>query len=77
MHTQNAGLVAGMVVDMVTFHHSKVIGSGIGSIQATQDVIDLCHKHDIKPKVEVLPVTQLNAIFTMLGKTNKTGLRYA
>lgn len=49
---------------------------GIGGIEATQDVIDLCHKHDIKPAVEVVPVTDLNKVYTLLGKTNKTGLRY-
>jgi len=73
------GLVAGIIMDKVTCHRSKVIASGIGSIQCTQEVIDLCAKHDIRPKIEVRPVTDINEIFQKLGGnqgTNDTGLRY-
>ena len=40
----NTGLVAGIIVDAITCGSSKVKGSVIGSIKATQEVINLCNK---------------------------------
>ena len=56
-----------MILDNITCHHSKVIGSGIGGIECTQEVIDLCAKNGIKPKIDVRPVSDLGFIYTQLG----------
>jgi D-arabinose 1-dehydrogenase-like Zn-dependent alcohol dehydrogenase len=53
-----------------------VKGSLIGSMKATQAVIDLCAEQRILPEIEVVPVTELNAVYTKLGQSNATGLRY-
>lgn len=52
----NTGLIAGFAVDAIVCGASKIKGSGIGGIEATQAVIDLCAKHDIKPEIKVSSV---------------------
>jgi len=56
--------------------NSRIISSGIGGIKATQEVIDLCAAHNIKPDVTVVPVTQLNRIYESLDSGTDTGTRY-
>jgi len=70
------GLGGAMVVGLLTCGHSKHIGSGIGSIQCTQEVIDLCHEHNIRPEIEIRPVSDLNEIYSMLDANNDKGIRY-
>ena len=41
-------------------------GSGIGSIEATQAVIDLCAQHKIYPEIKVVPVWEINRVFEKL-----------
>jgi D-arabinose 1-dehydrogenase-like Zn-dependent alcohol dehydrogenase len=36
-----------------------VKGSGIGGIEATQAVIDLCAQHNIKPDIEIIAAHDL------------------
>ena len=55
-----SGLIAGIVVDAMLGGASRVKGSGIGGIEATQAVIDLCDKHHIKPFVKVIRVEDIN-----------------
>ena len=70
------GLIAGMVVGMATFNRSRILGSGIGSIRATQEVIDLCAKEQIYPEIEVVGVERLNDVYEQLMATNEAGKRY-
>jgi len=56
--------------------NSRIISSGIGGIRATQDVLDLCAKHDIRPDVTIVPVTQLNRIYESLDSGTDNGTRY-
>lgn len=72
----NSALVGGFIVNAVTCGTSRIKGSGIGSIKATQDVINFCAKHDIKPEIDVVPVTQLNKVYEALESSNVTGKRY-
>ena len=72
----HAGLGAAMFTDAVTFGNSRIKFSGIGSIKETQDVINLCDQHKIYPDVKVVPVTELNNVYSELDKGNPTGLRY-
>ncbi len=72
----HAGLGAALIVNGLTCGASKVIMSGIGGIRATQEVIDLCNKHQIFPEIEVMPCSALNSIYEKLDSSNETGVRY-
>jgi len=56
--------------------NSRIISSGIGGIKATQEVMDLCAKNNIKPDITVVPVTQLNKIYEALDSGTDNGTRY-
>ena len=47
-----------------------IIGSSIGSISETQEMIYYCHKNNIYPEVEVIPIDKINLAFdnTVSGK---------
>ena len=45
-----------------------ITGSAIGSIQSTQDMLDLCGKHNITSTVEVVPLKNVNEAFHRLEK---------
>ena len=70
------GIVGAMVAGKVTCGISKVMGSGIGGIAATQAVIDLCAKNNIVPELKVVPVTKLNEVYIALDSGNDDGSRY-
>ena len=50
----------------VVFNRIQIAGSLIGGIKDTQEVIDLCAKHNIRPKIEVIEMDQINDVFTKL-----------
>ena len=70
------GIGAAMIVSALTRGRSKVKASGIGGIRATQEVMDLCAEHDIKPEIKVVPVRELNEVYERLDAGNATGIRY-
>ena len=72
----NTGLIAGFAVNAMCCGRSRVTGSGIGGIEATQAVIDLCDKFDIKPFIKVVPVEKLGSVYEELEKSNESGARY-
>lgn len=72
----NSGLIAGFAVDAITCGSSKVKGSGIGGILATQEVIDLCAKHEIYPEIQVINVNQINSVYEKLDRSNESGERF-
>jgi len=47
-----------------------IVGSSIGSISETQEMIYYCHKNNIYPEVEIIPIDQINLAFdnTVAGK---------
>jgi len=55
---------------------SAVVSSLIGSIEATQEIMDLCAKNDIKPEIEIRSVLDLNKIYESLSGQNATGKRF-
>ena len=71
----NSALVAGMVANGILCG-SRVKGSGIGGIEATQAVIDLCAKHDIRPEIKLINVDQINETYTILDSNNDAGVRH-
>lgn len=72
----HAGLAAAMLLDSVVGGTSRIKMSGIGSIRETQEVINLCDKHRIFIDISVVPVTELNAVYSNLDSSNATGTRY-
>ena len=55
---------------------ARVRGSAIGGIEATQAVVDLCAKHNIRPDVRVIPVEGINAAYEALDRNNDEGVRF-
>lgn len=69
------GIGAAMIVEKCCCH-SKIGMSGIGGIPNTQEVIDLCAKHDIRPDIKIVPVAEINQVYTWLDEGNNDNLRY-
>jgi uncharacterized zinc-type alcohol dehydrogenase-like protein len=72
----NNALGAAVLVDKLTFGRSRVKMSGIGGIEATQAVIDLCAKHNIHPEIKMVAVSEINAVYEALENGNDAGLRH-
>ena len=72
----HVGLVAGFIAGGITGNKARVLGSGIGSIEATQAVIDLCAKHAITPEIEIVSVDDLTKVYETLDSGNDGGKRY-
>lgn len=72
----HSGLAAALILDGVVGGNSRIKMSGIGGIKATQDVIDLCDRYKIYPEVSIVPVTELNRVYTALDGANDSGVRY-
>mmetsp|Transcript_8862 Transcript_8862/g.13077 ORF Transcript_8862/g.13077 Transcript_8862/m.13077 type:complete len:407 (-) Transcript_8862:692-1912(-) len=53
-----------------------VVSSAIGGIKTTEEVLALCAKNNIYPEVDVVPITKLNEVYTMLDAANDSGKRY-
>mmetsp|Transcript_90077 Transcript_90077/g.188344 ORF Transcript_90077/g.188344 Transcript_90077/m.188344 type:complete len:407 (-) Transcript_90077:202-1422(-) len=70
----HSGFAGASVANSV--RNCRVVSSMIGGIKNTEEVLALCAKHDIRPEVEVIPITKLNEVFTMLDRANDTGKRY-
>jgi len=72
----HAGLAVGMVALIIKGDKSPIVSSGIGGIEATQEVMDLCAKYNIVPDITVMPVSRLSDIYEALDAGNDTGTRY-
>ena len=70
------GIVSGFALPAITFGRSRIAASGIGGIEATQQVIDLCAKHKIYPELEIVGVSKLNKVYQQLNDSNDSGKRY-
>jgi uncharacterized zinc-type alcohol dehydrogenase-like protein len=55
---------------------ARVVSSSIGSIAATQEVMDLCAEHGIRPDLRIIPVEGINAAYEALDSSNDAGVRY-
>ena len=71
----NAG-AAIYAAKVVGEHNCTTVFSGIGGLKRTQEVIDLCAKHDIFPEVKVVPVSELSDVYSALDASNDSGVRY-
>ena len=48
----------------------KLMGSMIGGIPETQEMLDYCATHDILSDVEVIPITKINEAFERILKSD-------
>jgi D-arabinose 1-dehydrogenase-like Zn-dependent alcohol dehydrogenase len=72
----NNALGAAMMIDGLTFGASRVKMSGIGGIEATQAVVDLCAAHNIRPAVKIVGAAEINGVYEALENGNDSGLRH-
>jgi uncharacterized zinc-type alcohol dehydrogenase-like protein len=47
----------------LNFKRRSLVGSLIGSIRETQEVVDYCAAHNIRPEVEVIPMNKVNEAY--------------
>lgn len=72
----HVGLVAGLFSSTIRGEASPLAMSGIGGVRATQEVMDLCAKHDIKPDIKVVQPNQLTEVYQILDDGNDGGERF-
>ena len=72
----HAGTGAAKPLNRIVRDKSRIKMSTVGSIKMTQDVMNLCAENKIYPEVSVVPVSELNNVFSELDKSNESGLRY-
>ncbi len=46
----------------------SISGSLIGSIEETQEVLDFCAEHGIRPKIEIIDISDINSVFKRMEK---------
>lgn len=54
---------------------AEVVGSLIGSIKETQDVLDFCAEHRVAPDVQVIPIQDINDAYKRV-KEGEVRFRY-
>lgn len=72
----HVGFIGALLAGGIVGKKSTLAGSAIGGIRATQEVMDLCAAHDIKPDVEVVPVTDIHRVYQSLDDQNDSGKRF-
>ena len=48
----------------------SLVGSAIGGIRETQDMLDFCSKHDITSDIEVIPIQKVNEAYERVLKSD-------
>ncbi len=56
----------GFVPGPMVFNRIAISGSLIGGIADTQEVLDLCAKHDIRPEIELIDIADVNDAFARM-----------
>lgn len=70
-------MITGKVTALpMVFSRTGIHGSCIGGIKNTQEVIDLCAKHDIKPEIKIIGPEEVGNAYESLLKGNDGGVRY-
>ena len=60
----------------MVFNRIGISGSLIGGIKETQEVLDLCAKHDIAPSIKTIAIQDINNIMQVLEKGNDSEFRH-
>ena len=51
-------------------HRRRLVGSLIGGIKETQEMLDFCAKHRLGAEVEVIPIQQVNEAYDRLARSD-------
>tara|TARA_Y100000768_G_C23986783_1_gene689395 strand:+ start:1410 stop:2537 length:1128 start_codon:yes stop_codon:yes gene_type:complete len=60
----------------LVFNRISIAGSLIGGIKETQEVIDLCAKHDIRPEIKKVKANEINDVFSELKEGSSSNYRH-
>jgi uncharacterized zinc-type alcohol dehydrogenase-like protein len=52
----------------VAFHRRQVVGSLIGNLADTQEVLDFCAEHGIGPDIELIDIEDVNDAYDKVAK---------
>jgi uncharacterized zinc-type alcohol dehydrogenase-like protein len=55
---------------MLTFGDKRIVGSNIGGIPETQEMLDYCGKHDVTSDVEVIKIQDINEAYKRMLKND-------
>jgi uncharacterized zinc-type alcohol dehydrogenase-like protein len=58
------------------YKRQAITGSIIGGIEATQEVVDFCFKHNIYPDCQTIEAKDIDWAWDQLSGLNKDGIRY-
>lgn len=83
MKTNSTIVIVGNLVNFenvvpgpLIFNRISISGSLIGGIPETQEVLDLCAKHDIAPAIKMIKIQDINAAMKKLEEGNEGDFRY-
>ncbi len=54
----------------VVFNRIQVAGSLIGGVRETQEVVDLCAEHGIRPRIKLIKMDQINEVMSTLKENS-------
>lgn len=60
----------------MVFHGIQFAGSLIGGIKETQEVLNVCAEHDIKPKIKMIDIDEINQTFEELAEGTQGSFRH-
>ncbi len=60
----------------MVFNRIQLAGSLIGGIKETQEVLELCAKHDIKPSIKMIKMDEINDVLKTLENGNDADFRH-
>ncbi len=60
----------------LVFNRITLAGSLIGGIADTQEVLDLCAEHDIRPSIKMVGIDEINDVLDVLEKGNDGDFRH-
>jgi alcohol dehydrogenase (NADP+) len=60
----------------MVFNRIQLAGSLIGGIKETQEVLELCAKHDIKPSIKIIQMDEINDVLKTLENGNDADFRH-
>ncbi|WNM57731.1 NAD(P)-dependent alcohol dehydrogenase [Candidatus Nitrospira allomarina] len=60
----------------MVFNRIQLAGSLIGGIKETQEVLELCAKHDIKPSIKMIKMDEINNVLKTLENGNDVDFRH-
>ncbi|MGV2830465.1 NAD(P)-dependent alcohol dehydrogenase [Myxosarcina sp. GI1(2024)] len=83
MKTDSTIVVVGNMVNFeniipgpMVFNRIGISGSLIGGVKETQEVLELCAKHDIAPSIKTIAIQDINDIMKVLEKGNDGEFRH-